>query len=41
LVGGPTIYIDEEIPGTHLITNRIELDCNNSKFVIYTENGEA
>lgn len=41
LIGGPTIYVDEEIPGTHLIPNKIELAYNNSKFVIYTENGDA
>ncbi len=34
LKGGPTIYIDQEIPGTSIIPYSIVMDENTSKFII-------
>lgn len=37
IVGGPTIYVNEEIPGTDLIASSIELDNDRNTFIITTE----
>lgn len=37
LVGGPAISINECIPGTTVVPERIELDENGTKFIIYTK----
>lgn len=37
LVGGPTIYVNEEIPGTNLIAKKIELDNDRNNFIITTD----
>lgn len=37
LVGGPTIYIGEQIPGTNKIAKSIELNEEGNKFIIKTD----
>ena len=41
MVGGPTIYIGEIIPGTNYVAEKIDIDDSGKFFIINTKNGES